>query len=164
MRSRPRSVEQIEAQARLAVERWTRKSFRPSSSRRSAERHGAKWSSLGNRVGDRLPGRQHHHLSGRESPAVGSQVTGCDHATGAMGDQIAAGDASRLECLVGPYLSGDQAILADYTSFFQAPDLTVFPLTAAVVRAPPASAPHSTSKRSMPSTWPRPSSTVAVSS
>ena len=51
-----------------------------------------------------------------------------------LGDQITSGDASRLECLVGPYLSGDQMILADYTTFFQAPDLTVFPLTAAVCK------------------------------
>jgi predicted nucleic acid-binding protein len=50
----------------------------------------------------------------------------------ATGDQIAAGDASRLECQVGPYMVGDQAILADYSVFFQDPALVVFPLSAAV--------------------------------
>jgi uncharacterized protein len=50
----------------------------------------------------------------------------------ASGDQIAVGDASRLECLVGPYILSDPKILADYSAFFQAPDMTVFPLTAAV--------------------------------
>jgi uncharacterized protein len=50
----------------------------------------------------------------------------------AAGDQIAVGDASRLECLVGPYMSGDQAMLADYNCFFQDPAVVVFPLSAAV--------------------------------
>jgi predicted nucleic acid-binding protein len=50
----------------------------------------------------------------------------------AGGDQIAVGDASRLECLVGPYMSGDKAILADYNGFFQDPALLVFPISAAV--------------------------------
>jgi uncharacterized protein len=48
----------------------------------------------------------------------------------ALGDRIASGDASRLECLVGPYLLGDPIILAEYFAFFQAPDITMFPLTA----------------------------------
>ena len=50
----------------------------------------------------------------------------------AVGDQIASGDASRLECLVGPYTLGDQQMQAKYTAFFQSPGVTVFPLTAAV--------------------------------
>jgi hypothetical protein len=50
----------------------------------------------------------------------------------AGGDQIAVGDASRLECLVGPYMSGDKAILADYNGFFRDPALLVFPISAAV--------------------------------
>jgi predicted nucleic acid-binding protein len=50
----------------------------------------------------------------------------------ASGDQIAVGEASRLECLVGPYILGDPKILADCAAFFQAPDIMVFPLTAAV--------------------------------
>ena len=50
----------------------------------------------------------------------------------ASGDQIAVGDASRLECLVGPYVLGDQAALADYASLFQDPGVTVFPLTSTV--------------------------------
>ena len=50
----------------------------------------------------------------------------------AAGDRIASGDASRLECLVGPILLGDPTILADYLAFFRAPDLTMLPMTAAV--------------------------------
>jgi predicted nucleic acid-binding protein len=50
----------------------------------------------------------------------------------ALGGQIAISDASRLECLVGPFILGDAQILADYSSFFSNPAITVFPLTAAV--------------------------------
>ena len=61
----------------------------------------------------------------------------------AAGDQIDVGDASRLECLVGPYMSGDQAMLADYNGFFQDPTVVVFPLSAAVCeRAARISAAH----------------------
>ncbi len=49
----------------------------------------------------------------------------------ARGDLIATGDASRLECLVGPNILGDSHSLATYDAFFTAPDVTVLPVTAA---------------------------------
>jgi predicted nucleic acid-binding protein len=65
-------------------------------------------------------------------PVWGPQVQAKLAQLRASGDQIASGDASRLECLVGPYLLGDPAILADYAAFFQASGVMMFPLTAAV--------------------------------
>lgn len=47
------------------------------------------------------------------------------------GDQVATGDATRFECLVGPYTLADAQMLADYTSFFEAPDVAMLPLTTA---------------------------------
>jgi predicted nucleic acid-binding protein len=47
------------------------------------------------------------------------------------GDLIATGDASRLECLVGPYILGESHSLAMYDAFFKAPNITVLPVTAA---------------------------------
>jgi predicted nucleic acid-binding protein len=48
----------------------------------------------------------------------------------AAGDMLATSDASRLECLVGPFILGDPGILADYTAFFADPLVQVLPLTA----------------------------------
>src|SRR5437016_3055941 len=50
----------------------------------------------------------------------------------AAGYQMAVSDANRLECLVGPNISGDPKILANYLTFFNDPGLRVFSLTAAV--------------------------------
>ncbi len=50
----------------------------------------------------------------------------------AAGDQLAVSDAARLECLVGPYQSGDAAVLADYTAFFASSGLLVLPVTVPV--------------------------------
>jgi predicted nucleic acid-binding protein len=50
----------------------------------------------------------------------------------APGDVLAVSDATRLECLVGPLISGDAGVLADYAAFFSDPRISVFPVTAAV--------------------------------
>jgi predicted nucleic acid-binding protein len=52
------------------------------------------------------------------------------------GDDIAVSDATRMECLVGPFRSGNATVLADYLAFFSDPAVQVIPLTTAVcVRA-----------------------------
>jgi uncharacterized protein len=48
------------------------------------------------------------------------------------GASLAVSDAARLECLVGPLLTGDAAVLADYTALFNAPTVSKLPVTAAV--------------------------------
>jgi predicted nucleic acid-binding protein len=48
------------------------------------------------------------------------------------GDELAVSDLTRAECLVGPYASGDTAMLANYQGFFSDPAIQVFPLTAGV--------------------------------
>lgn len=50
----------------------------------------------------------------------------------AAGDELAVSDAARLECLVGPYRSGDAAVLADYLTFFSGSGVHVLPVTVAV--------------------------------
>src|SRR4051794_21065686 len=44
------------------------------------------------------------------------------HAT-SVGDQLAASDAVRFECLIEPLRKGDAKRLSDYTKFFGAPSL-----------------------------------------
>jgi hypothetical protein len=66
-----------------------------------------------------------------------------------------------LECLVGPFILGDPAILADYASFFADPAVQVVPLSAAVCeRAARIRATH-TSNRWIRFTWPPLPNTVA---
>jgi hypothetical protein len=50
----------------------------------------------------------------------------------AAGDELAASDLARAECLVGPLAAGDAAILADYQRFFASPAVRMLPLTVAV--------------------------------
>jgi uncharacterized protein len=50
----------------------------------------------------------------------------------AGGDEIAVSDVARLECLVGPYMSGNTDLLSDYTGFFSDPAIRVFPASTAV--------------------------------
>ena len=61
-------------------------------------------------------------------PRVTARLT----ALQAAGDQLAVSDAARLECLVGPYRSGDAAVLADYAAFFRGPGVAVLPVTVGV--------------------------------
>lgn len=50
----------------------------------------------------------------------------------AAGDRMVTSDVSRLECLVGPFILGDAAVLRDYADFFSAPQLHVLPVTPVV--------------------------------
>jgi predicted nucleic acid-binding protein len=50
----------------------------------------------------------------------------------AAGDTLAASDAARLECLVGPLQSGDAGILADYQKFFASSSIRMLPATWAI--------------------------------
>jgi predicted nucleic acid-binding protein len=47
----------------------------------------------------------------------------------AAGNDFAASHLSRTECLVGPFKSGNTAVLADFVSFFTSPSLTLLHLT-----------------------------------
>ena len=47
----------------------------------------------------------------------------------AAGDTLAVCDAARLECLVGPFRSGDAAVLVDYQMFFGLPGIQMLPVT-----------------------------------
>lgn len=48
------------------------------------------------------------------------------------GDELAVGDLSRAECLVGPFKSGDTGLEVRYRAFFGDPDVRVLPITVAV--------------------------------
>lgn len=68
-----------------------------------------------------------------ERPAVwGPKAAARLAALTAAGDQAAVSDLVRMECRVGPLRSGDAALLSNFASFFAAPDVQVFPLTAAL--------------------------------
>jgi len=45
---------------------------------------------------------------------------------------LATSDAVRLETLIGPFQSGDTAVLADYQKFFNSSGIQMLPVTAAV--------------------------------
>ena len=49
----------------------------------------------------------------------------------AASDQVAVSDIARLECLVGPFVTGNAVLLADFDAFFKDPGVLVFPVTAA---------------------------------
>jgi uncharacterized protein len=50
----------------------------------------------------------------------------------AAGDEIAVCDAARLECLVGPFQTGNTADLASYAAFFAGPNPRMLPVTVAI--------------------------------
>src|SRR5258708_3650825 len=50
----------------------------------------------------------------------------------AAGETLAVSDAARLECLVGPFQSGDASVLADYRTFFGLGGIQMLPVTAAI--------------------------------
>jgi len=50
----------------------------------------------------------------------------------AAGDETAVCDAARLECLVGPFQTGNAADLASYAAFFAGPSPRMLPVTVAV--------------------------------
>jgi predicted nucleic acid-binding protein len=47
-------------------------------------------------------------------------------------DMLATSDAVRLETLIGPFQSGDTAVLADYQKFFNSTGVQMLPVTGAV--------------------------------
>jgi predicted nucleic acid-binding protein len=67
-----------------------------------------------------------------KNPIWGPKVTARLAAARAAGDQLAACDLARAECLVGPLAKGDALLLADYQRFFPSPTVQMLPVTAAV--------------------------------
>jgi uncharacterized protein len=61
-------------------------------------------------------------------PKVSARIA----ASRAAGDEIAVSDAARLECLVGPFQTGNAADLASYAAFFASPSARKLPVTVAV--------------------------------
>jgi predicted nucleic acid-binding protein len=51
----------------------------------------------------------------------------------AVGDELAVGDLSCAECLVGPFKSGDTGLEARYRAFFADPDVICLPITVAIL-------------------------------
>ena len=49
----------------------------------------------------------------------------------AVGGTLAVSDLSRAECLVGPYKSGNAAVLASYHAVFSDPEIQILPITPA---------------------------------
>jgi len=50
----------------------------------------------------------------------------------AAGDELAIGDLSRAECLIGPFKSGDSGLEARYRAFFADPVVISFPVNVPV--------------------------------
>ena len=47
-------------------------------------------------------------------------------------DELAIGDLTRAECLVGPFKRGDAKVEGSYRTFFSDPDIKMLPITAAI--------------------------------
>ena len=74
------------------------------------------------------------------------------------GEEIAVSDAARLECLVGPFQTGNADDLASYAAFFAGPSLRMLPITVAVWERAARIRRNTDSSRSTPFIWPpRPS-------
>jgi predicted nucleic acid-binding protein len=67
-----------------------------------------------------------------EQPPVWGLKAAARIAAFKAGDQAAVSDLVRMECRVGPLKSSDSFLLNNFAAFFAAPDLQVFPITAAV--------------------------------
>jgi predicted nucleic acid-binding protein len=66
------------------------------------------------------------------NPAWWPKITSRIAALRAAGNELAVSDLTRAECLVGPFKSGNSAVLASYQAVFADPDVQVLPLTATV--------------------------------
>jgi predicted nucleic acid-binding protein len=66
------------------------------------------------------------------NPVWWPRITGRIATLRAAGGEIAVSDLTRTECLVGPFISGNAAVLASYQAFFADPAIKVFALTVAV--------------------------------
>lgn len=51
----------------------------------------------------------------------------------ASADELAVGELSRAECLIGPFRCGDTGLEARYRAFFADPDVISLPVTVAVL-------------------------------
>jgi predicted nucleic acid-binding protein len=67
-----------------------------------------------------------------QPPGWGGKLPARISAYRAAGETLAISDLVRMECMVGPLERNDLAQLADFASFFTAPDMAVLPITAAV--------------------------------
>ena len=90
---------------------------------------------------DGRPERVHDCLSGRrhiviylveQNPLWEPKVSARIAAFRAAGDEIAVSDAARLECLIGPFQTGNAADLASYAVFFASSSPRMLPVTVAV--------------------------------
>lgn len=66
------------------------------------------------------------------NPVWGPKVSAYLASLLSSGHQLAVSDLTRLECRVGPLISGDSLLLNQFTTFFQSPDVRVLSLTAGV--------------------------------
>ena len=67
-----------------------------------------------------------------KNPLWGPKVVTRLASAKAAGDTVAVCDLARAECLIGPLISGDAAVLADYQQFFSSPTIQMLPMTASV--------------------------------
>jgi predicted nucleic acid-binding protein len=68
-----------------------------------------------------------------EQPVVwGQKASARLAAVRAAGEQFAATELIRMECVVGPIKSGDATVFAAFAAFFSAPDVVVLPITTPV--------------------------------
>ena len=68
----------------------------------------------------------------QQPPAWGPKAAARLAALKASGDRPAVSDLVRTECRVGPLKAGDATLLSDFSAFFTAGNIQVFPVTAAV--------------------------------
>jgi uncharacterized protein len=59
------------------------------------------------------------------TPGWGPRAAARIAALRAAGDGLAVSDLTRMECQVGPLISGNASLLADYAAFFASPDVRV---------------------------------------
>lgn len=67
-----------------------------------------------------------------QPPGWGAKVTSRIGVFRAAGEPLAVSDLIRMECIVRPLRMNDQMQLADFVSFFAAPDMKVLSITSAV--------------------------------
>ncbi len=67
-----------------------------------------------------------------KNPLWGPKVVARIAAARGLRSSVAVCDLARAECLVGPLMTGDSALLADYHTFFAGPAVQMLPVTAAV--------------------------------
>jgi predicted nucleic acid-binding protein len=67
-------------------------------------------------------------------PTWGTKATNRITALKAAGETFAVTEPVRMECLVGPYKTGNVARLADFAAFFAASDVQLLPISTAVAQ------------------------------